>query len=49
MADLLRFDWEDALCLEAALSEDERIIAATARAFARDRLQPRAITGIAAF
>ncbi|TAL03612.1 MAG: acyl-CoA dehydrogenase [Rhodospirillaceae bacterium] len=43
MADPLRFDWEDALCLDAALTEDERMIRASARAFAQDRLQPRVI------
>ena len=43
MAELLRFDWEDALGLDAALTEEERIIAASARAFAQDRLQPRVV------
>ena len=42
MTDLIRFDWNDALCLDAALSEDERIIGASARAFAQE-LQPRVI------
>ncbi|RJG57917.1 acyl-CoA dehydrogenase [Sphingobium terrigena] len=41
MADIIGFDWEDALGLDAALSEDERLIGAAARAFAQDRLQPR--------
>lgn len=43
MADLRRFDWEDALDIDGSLTEDERMIAATARAFAQDRLQPRII------
>jgi glutaryl-CoA dehydrogenase len=43
VTDLLRFDWNDALCLHAALSEDERLIGASTRAFAQDKLQPRVI------
>jgi len=43
MADMVRFDWEDALMLDGALTEDERMIRASARAFAQDRLQPRVI------
>lgn len=43
MADLARYDWDDALCLDAQLTEDERLISATARSFAQDRLQPRVI------
>ncbi|OYW47741.1 MAG: acyl-CoA dehydrogenase [Novosphingobium sp. 12-63-9] len=41
MADMVRFDWEDALALDTVLNEDERMIGASARAFAQDRLQPR--------
>jgi glutaryl-CoA dehydrogenase len=40
---MVRFDWEDALGLDAALTDDERMIGASARAFAQDRLQPRVI------
>lgn len=43
MADMVRFDWEDALMLDGVLTEDERMIGASARAFAQDRLQPRVI------
>ncbi|MEO6717032.1 MAG: acyl-CoA dehydrogenase family protein, partial [Novosphingobium sp.] len=43
MAGMVRFDWEDALGLDAALTEDERMIGASARAFAQNRLQPRVI------
>ncbi|TCM80527.1 acyl-CoA dehydrogenase [Rhodovulum steppense] len=39
--DLARFDWQDALRLEDRLDEDERMLRDAARAFARDRLQPR--------
>ncbi len=34
------FDWEDALLLEAQLTEDERMIRDAARAFCQDRLMP---------
>lgn len=43
MSEMVRFDWEDALVLDGALTEDERMIGASARAFAQDRLQPRVI------
>jgi len=43
MADLRLFDWEDALDIDGSLTEDERMIAATARAFTQDRLRPRVI------
>ncbi len=36
-----RFDWEDAFALEAQLSDEERLVRDTARAYAQDRLQPR--------
>ncbi|HEX8571160.1 MAG TPA: acyl-CoA dehydrogenase [Allosphingosinicella sp.] len=36
-----RFDWEDAFGLEAQLSDEERLVRDSARAYARDRLQPR--------
>ena len=47
MAELARYDWEDALGLEGLLTEDERMIAAAARSFAQDRLQPRVIEAFA--
>ena len=39
--DLGSFDWEDPLRLDSQLTEDERMIAASARAYAKERLQPR--------
>ena len=39
--DLGRFDWTDPLRLEDQLTEDERMIAASARAYAQEKLQPR--------
>jgi len=47
MAGVRRFDWEDALGLDAILTEDERMIASAARSFAQDRLQPRIIEAFA--
>ncbi len=35
------FQWEDPLLLDAQLTEDERLIAKTARDFAQDKLAPR--------
>ncbi|MBS0319204.1 MAG: acyl-CoA dehydrogenase [Proteobacteria bacterium] len=35
------FRWDDPLLLEAQLTEEERMVAATARAYAEDRLLPR--------
>ncbi len=43
MAATLPFAWEDALGIDAQLTEDERLIADAARSFAQDRLQPRVI------
>jgi glutaryl-CoA dehydrogenase len=37
----IAFDWADALSLDAQLTEEERMISASARAFATDRLLPR--------
>ena len=37
----LEFNWEDPLDLEGQLSEDERMIRDSVRAFAADKLQPR--------
>ena len=47
MAEMARYDWEDALGLDGQLTEDERMIAAAARGFAQDRLQPRVIEAFA--
>ncbi|MFC2968310.1 acyl-CoA dehydrogenase [Acidimangrovimonas pyrenivorans] len=41
--DLGRFDWEDALRLDAQLTEDERMMRDAARAYAQEKLQPRVI------
>src|SRR6267154_2334116 len=38
------FDWEDPLALEGELTEDERMVQATARGYAQDRLFPRVLT-----
>ena len=42
-AKLAAFQWEDALLLNDQLSEDERMIRDTARAYAQDKLLPRVI------
>ncbi len=39
--DLAQFTWEDPLRLEDQLTEDERMIAQSARAYAQEKLQPR--------
>ncbi|MCB1341019.1 MAG: acyl-CoA dehydrogenase family protein, partial [Pseudooceanicola sp.] len=39
--DLGRFDWTDALRLDDQLTEDERMIAGSARAYAQEKLMPR--------
>jgi len=44
---MARFDWEDALGLEAQLTAEERMIRDAAHAFAQDRLQPRVIAAFA--
>ncbi|MGR3520227.1 MAG: acyl-CoA dehydrogenase family protein, partial [Roseovarius sp.] len=41
--DLGSFEWSDPLRLDDQLSEEERMIAASARDFAQDTLQPRVI------
>ncbi len=43
MAAKNEFQWDDAFLLEDQLSEDERMIRDTARAYAQDKLQPRVI------
>ncbi|MCE8005689.1 acyl-CoA dehydrogenase [Aestuariivita sp.] len=45
--DLGRFDWEDALRLGDQLSEDERMMAQSANAFAQEKLQPRVTAAFA--
>src|SRR4051794_36324371 len=47
MAGMVRYDWEDGLGLDGQLTDDERMIAAAARGFAQDRLQPRVIEAFA--
>ncbi|UWQ60244.1 acyl-CoA dehydrogenase [Leisingera caerulea] len=42
--DLGRFNWEDPLRLEDQLTEDERMISASARAYAQEKLQPRVLS-----
>jgi glutaryl-CoA dehydrogenase len=41
MAGVSEFNWEDPLDLESSLTEDERMIRDSARAFAQDKLAPR--------
>ena len=41
--DLKSFDWQDPLDLESQLSEEERMIRDSARAFAQDKLMPRVL------
>jgi len=41
--DLGQFDWSDPFFLEDQLTEDERMFAQSARAYAQEKLQPRAI------
>jgi glutaryl-CoA dehydrogenase len=38
------FDWADPLDLDGQLTEDERLVRDTARAYAQDRLMPRVLT-----
>ena len=45
--DLGRFEWEDAFRLDDQLTEDERMIAASARAYAQEKLQPRVTSAFA--
>ncbi len=47
MAEMVRFDWEDALGLDQQLTDDERMIRDSARAFAQDRLQSRVVEAFA--
>ncbi len=41
--DLSRFNWEDALLIDGQLSDEERMIRDSARAYAQEKLQPRVI------
>ncbi len=43
MPDLSSFDWQDAFRLEDQLSEDERMIRESARAYCQEKLQPRVL------
>ncbi len=43
MAGMGKFDWADPFLLDEQLSEDERMIRDTARAYAQDRLAPRIV------
>ncbi|MEM6889732.1 MAG: acyl-CoA dehydrogenase [Pseudomonadota bacterium] len=45
--DLGRFDWSDPLRLSDQLSEDERMVQISARAYAEENLQPRVIKAFA--
>ena len=38
------YDWQDPLALEGELTPDERMVQATARGYAQDRLFPRVLT-----
>ena len=42
--DLGKFNWEDPLRLDEQLTEDERMIAASARSYAQEKLQPRILS-----
>ncbi|MDR5653796.1 acyl-CoA dehydrogenase [Ruixingdingia sedimenti] len=42
--DLTRFDWEDPFRLEDQLTEDERMMRDSARAYAQEKLMPRVLT-----
>jgi len=43
MSGMSHFDWSDPFHLDGQISEDERMIAATARSYAQEKLQPRVI------
>ena len=42
------FQWDDAFLLDDQLTEDERMIRDTARAYAQEKLQPRVLQAYAA-
>ena len=37
------FDWQDALCLESLLSDEEKLVRDSARSYAQERLMPRIV------
>ena len=41
--DLAKLEWQDPLLIEDLLTDDERMIRDTARAYAQEKLQPRVI------
>src|SRR5260370_34608200 len=41
LSEAQRFDWQDPLLLESELSEEERMVRASARAYAQEKLMPR--------
>ena len=43
MSGMARFDWEDPFLLDQQLSDDERMIRDTAKAYAKDKLAPRIV------
>ena len=43
MAGMGKFDWADPFFLDEQLTEDERMVRDTARAYAQDRLAPRIV------
>ena len=47
MEKIAKFAWEDPFLLTEQLTEEERLISESARAFARERLQPRVIDAFA--
>src|SRR6202012_960427 len=47
MAGMASFDWADPFFLDDQLSEDERMIRDTARAYAEEKLAPRVIQAFA--
>ncbi|THD37792.1 MAG: acyl-CoA dehydrogenase [Sphingomonas sp.] len=47
MAGMAHFDWADPFLLEDQLTEDERMVRDTARAYAQDKLAPRVIDAFA--
>ena len=46
-AGIVPFNWEDPFDLESQLTEDERMIRDSARAYAQEKLQPRIIEAFA--
>lgn len=44
---MIRFDWADPFLLDAQLSDDERMVRDSARAYAQDKLAPRVVRAFA--